>query len=539
MKIFRVIFALLLLIVMTSLLSCEAPCFHFDIEEKVIPPTCTEEGMTVHYCKNCDYSYTTETVLPKGHSFVSFVYAPNCENQGYTENVCECGYTYITNYVEPFGHVFEEKVTVASCDSQGYSTHTCKVCQYSYIDTYVSATGHSFATAITSPDCDSQGYTTYTCKCGFSYISDYITADGHDFKTKMFEPTCTVQGYTLYTCDCGFSYYSDYKEPVGHSLSATVTDVTCTDEGYTEYSCECGYSFFADFVAPQGHKFEKTVTMPTVSNMGYTEFSCECGFKYVGNYRFYSEILEDAYADNDTVIAKGIDISEANHLDKELNTYSITLDWEAIKAEGIEYVILKAGSTVRTENGVTKGGISRTFLDDYNAAKAAGLDVGVYFYTYAKNVEQIKKDAELLLTIIDGMKFEYPIYLDLEDESIKDLGASVLTEMCMEFFSILQEKGYYTGLYVNHNWLYNILQTEKMLDLFEVWYARHYYDLKYDSIPLDNQCAWNVDVFGEHLGMWQYTAKGELASVPEIPIDFNYSYKDYPKLIKELGFNGY
>ena len=102
--------------------------------------------------------------------------------------------------------------------------------------------------------------------------------------------------------------------------------------------------------------------------------------------------------------------------------------------------------------------------------------------------------------------------------------------MCVTFFSILQENGYYTGLYVNHEWLYNILQTEKMLDLFEIWYARYPQNV--------TEYVWDTEKYGEHLGMWQYTDKGSLAAIPEIDIDLNYAYKDYPTLIAKLGLNG-
>ena len=176
------------------------------------------------------------------------------------------------------------------------------------------------------------------------------------------------------------------------------------------------------------------------------------------------------------------------------------------------------------------GGIETTFEVDYSGARAAGLDIGVYFYTYAKNVSEIKKDAEFLVSILDGKKFEYPIYLDLEDESLADIEPSILTEMCVTFFSILQQNGYYTGLYVNNEWLNNILQTEKMLDLFEIWYARYPKNV--------TSYVWDVEKYGAHLGMWQYTDKGSLAAIPEIDIDMNYAYKDYPTLIAKLGLNG-
>ena len=74
------------------------------------------------------------------------------------------------------------------------------------------------------------------------------------------------------------------------------------------------------------------------------------------------------------------------------------------------------------------------------------------------------------------------------------------------------------------------LQTEKMLDLFEIWYARYPKNV--------TSYVWDVEKYGAHLGMWQYTDKGSLAAIPEIDIDMNYAYKDYPTLIAKLGLNG-
>jgi GH25 family lysozyme M1 (1,4-beta-N-acetylmuramidase) len=110
------------------------------------------------------------------------------------------------------------------------------------------------------------------------------------------------------------------------------------------------------------------------------------------------------------------------------------------------------------------------------------------------------------------------------------IAAPILTEMCLEFFTILQSEGYYTGLYVNNEFLNNILQTENMIELFEIWYARY---------PASSDSQWDVEKYGAHLGMWQYSDKGSFASVPDSPLDLNYAYKDYPTLIRQYGFNGY
>ena len=82
--------------------------------------------------------------------------------------------------------------------------------------------------------------------------------------------------------------------------------------------------------------------------------------------------------------------------------------------------------------------------------------------------------------------------------------------------------------------LFNILQTENMIDLFEIWYARYPNLQPYD---------WTVDSildypFGEPFGMWQYTMTGKLDPLLG-DVDFSYAYKDLPSLIKKHGFNGF
>ncbi len=578
--------------------SCKKKCKHENINVTVLDPTCTEGGYTTNVCLDCEYTYVSDEKDPKGHNIKATTVPPSCDEQGYTENACFCGYSFISSYVKPTGHDFRDSVISPDCEKPGYTVHICNKCDFQYIDEYTAALGHSFDEETVAPSCTEQGYTVYSCKCGYSYESDYVQTKGHDLVVEITDPTCTEQGfttytckcgytyvsdfvttlehsyneettsptciepgYTQYTCECGLSYRSEYVAATGHSLNKTIIAPTCADQGYTSYVCDCGYTYVSDYTSPKGHTytstvvnpicseagytvnvcncgysvnsnfvsatghdFEKKITMPTVSDMGYTEFYCiVCKMSYKGNYRFYSEILPNgAYADSTTVKAKGIDVSIWNH---PTNATGVPLqfDWNAIKNEGVDYVILKAGSTY--------SGKEYTFDIDYEGAKAAGVDVGVYFYTYAKTVSQIKSDAKQLLDILDGKQFEYPIYLDLEDESLRDIEPSVLTEMCMAFFTILQENGYYTGLYVNHDWLYNILQTEKMLDLFEIWYARYPQNV--------SGYVWDVNLYGDHLGMWQYTDKGSLNSIPNISFDLNYAYKDYPAIIKELGFNGY
>ena len=74
------------------------------------------------------------------------------------------------------------------------------------------------------------------------------------------------------------------------------------------------------------------------------------------------------------------------------------------------------------------------------------------------------------------------------------------------------------------------MQTDNILRLFEIWYARY---------PSGNDPVWNIEKYGKHLGLWQYSDKGTIDGIKDIPFDLNYAYKNYPDLIKQYGFNGF
>lgn len=575
-KLFLIFFALLSALL---LYSCDAKCEH-QYETSTIAPSCTEDGKTVSVCKSC--GDTKESILPAtGHGFTPKVTEATCESEGYTEFVCTCGHSYKTDLTSAKGHDYTYVVTSPKCTEAGYTTYSCKKCTFFYVSDVLPPTGHQLITLKSDSSCENEGYTQYSCSiCDYSYVSNYVAPLGHDILSVATDPTCTEGGFTTHSCaSCDFTYISDYTKPSGHNILTAVTSPKCMEGGYTEYFCsECDFSYRSDFTEPlyhsyceeiisgfsctvagevkytcfcgdaytvitppSGHTFNEIVTSPTVSDMGYTEYICECGFSYIGNYRFYSEILDNAYAGNDKVLARGIDISKWNHTVNSKGEFE-PIDWVALKEAGVDYVILKIGASLREGGDV--GGIEPTFEMDYQGAKAAGIDVGVYFFTYSTTVSGIRKDAELLLTYLEGKQFEYPIYLDLEPSENENyhpenIAAPILTEMLLNFFSILQKEGYYTGLYVNNEFLFNILQTDNMIELFEIWYARPpRLDSYVWSATDEDSFVWNTEKYGEHLGMWQYCWTGQLSPIKG-DVDFNYSYKYYPDIIKQYGFNGY
>ena len=465
--------------------SGESSCAHYyGAWETVTEATCTTEGVERSTCALC--GEVAERKIPyAAHEFERTIYVPTCQKAGYTRYQCACGYTVDTDPVPAAPHTLTKK-TVA-------------------------------------PTCKERGYTHYECACGYAYGGDFVPVIPHNPVPTVVAPTCEEEGHTHYACACGYEYDADFVAPSGHRLSEEVVPPTCTAPGATHYEClDCDYEYDVAFVQPLGHDFESTVVRPTATWPGYTDLSCTvCDYACKTDYIYYSDILENAYVSSSEVVAQGLDVSKWNHqLDSDGNY--LPLDWNAIKAAGYDFVILKAGGSK---------GAEPTFEMDYAAAKEAGLDVGAYFYTYALTVEAIEADVQAFLTYLDGKQFEYPVYLDIEDPSQMELGKNHLSDMCEAFLTTLQSEGYYAALYTNNNWLTTLLDTPRFVSRYDIWYAR----------PLTNIVeppAWDEDKYGKQLGMWQYTWEGSIEGVGE-PFDLNYAYRDYPAIMKEWGLNGY
>lgn len=401
---------------------------------------------------------------------------------------------------------------------------------------------------VVEPTHEKQGRTVYRCNdCEYEYSSDYTAPLGHTTAQEVHEPTCTEQGYTYNYCQCGYHYTSDYTPPLGHTLSISTVAPTCDTEGYKIADCSvCGEHYTFDIASPLGHSLNVDRTFVSAREQhASSHYTCDvCELDYVGDHVFYHDIYKGAYVENTLTLAKGVDVSYYQH-DCESGEY-LPLDWVKIKEQGFDFAILRAGY-MKSDNILF---VDPVFEMNYRDAKAAGLDVGVYFYSYAYSVEDAKAEAEALLTLLDGKQFEYPIFFDIEysDETIanKELTAFELTEICTEFISIIQQNGYYGALYTNNKWLTQYFETEKVTTLFDIWYARYT-----SSDIVITEGVWSTEKYGTQMAMWQFSETGtiegltykhstnKLLGTKDILFDLNYCYKDYPTLIKSAGLNGY
>ena len=399
--------------------------------------------------------------------------------------------------------------------------------------------GHDHLTAVdVAPTCGEEGYTLNTCtECNAEFKTNYKLPTGHMLTETVFSPTCESEGYTLYTCVCGYSFRSSALPPAGHSYKTETVAATCSAAGYTEYLCTvCEHTYRANYVSATGHDMRPSVYAPTTDSAGHTEYTCSvCKYSYITDISFYRDAYGGGYVSSD-VIAKGIDVSKWQHTLNSDGTYK-PLDWSAIKAAGIDFVILRAGYTGSGSGSIN---IDPVFEMDYRDAKAAGLMVGAYYYSVAINEKKLNNEINALLGILRGKQFEYPIYLDVEDEQMaKEEQREALTRLCLTYINIMRENGYYGAIYANQNWLNNYLYRKTLEGYCDVWYA-HYTSAT--SVTVGDEFVWDHEKFGKQLGMWQYTNKGliENSGIDKMStVDMNYSYKDYPTIIRKYGLNGF
>lgn len=233
------------------------------------------------------------------------------------------------------------------------------------------------------------------------------------------------------------------------------------------------------------------------------------------NGRFLDYRPEDVYYDmtinilteERKVLKKGIDVSYAQG----------DIDWKKVKDSGVEFAIIRAGRG-------RAGSANQMKEDDYfrqniKGAQANGIDVGVYFYSYATSVSEAKEEARFLLDIIDGYKIQYPVILDMEEEFQSGIGTKKLTNMIEAFFEVLMEEKYFPMFYSYKSWLEENLDMT-ILDKYAIWLAQIGDEVTYDG--------------GYYI--WQYSFKGKVNGI-STDVDLDYSYRDFPAILKKYGLN--
>lgn len=203
----------------------------------------------------------------------------------------------------------------------------------------------------------------------------------------------------------------------------------------------------------------------------------------------------------------GIDVSEHNGV----------LDWDAIKAGGIQFVIIRSSYGHFVED--------KQFRRNVTECDRIGMPYGLYHYSYVATDEQMAQEASGFIGLCKTCKPSYPCYIDMEDadgwKRSQGVNDARNVETCFYTCSQLEENGFYAGIYANLDWWVNHLNSSR-LDRFDKWVAQ-----------------WaSVNTYTKPYQIWQFTSDGKIAGYSG-RMDMNYCYVDYPALIISKGFNGY
>lgn len=197
---------------------------------------------------------------------------------------------------------------------------------------------------------------------------------------------------------------------------------------------------------------------------------------------------------------KGIDVS-ANQGN---------INWKAVANYGMGFAILRI-----TEKGNV---IDPTFERNYKGCVDNKIPVGVYKYSYATSIEQIKTEANIVIKTLNKRKLDYPVFLDLENECQRNISKSVMMQMINAFRAIIVKAGYKFGIYCGESW-YNIYLPDGAKK-YDCWIA-HYPD------PDDGTMQTRVKP-GTGIG-WQYSSKATIYGI-STKVDRSVFYKDYSSI---------
>ena len=195
--------------------------------------------------------------------------------------------------------------------------------------------------------------------------------------------------------------------------------------------------------------------------------------------------------------ARGIDVSKWNG----------SIDWKAVRNEGIEFVIIRCGYRGSSQGALIE---DPTFRTNIKGAQAAGLKVGVYFFTQAVNEAEAVEEASMVIELCKGYGLSFPVYLDVEGSNGRGdaISAAQRTANIKAFCGTIQNAGYKAGVYANKTWFTSKINTSQLTS-YKIWLAQYAASPSYNATRYD---------------MWQHTSKGKVSGISG-NVDLNILYR--------------
>ncbi len=197
----------------------------------------------------------------------------------------------------------------------------------------------------------------------------------------------------------------------------------------------------------------------------------------------------------------------------DVSDYQFGTDWQQLARQGVDFAILRVGYRGYTQGALREDSSFRTFV---RGARAAGIDVGAYFFSQAVTVQEAIMEADYVLGLLDGVPLDLPVYFDWEpvfadDSRTASFDASRLTNIAAAFCRVVEQGGCSAGIYLNRQQGYYQYDLSRLAD-WSLWVA------DYNDYP-DFYYAFD---------MWQYSDSAALDGVPT-QADLNFLFVPSPR----------
>ena len=251
------------------------------------------------------------------------------------------------------------------------------------------------------------------------------------------------------------------------------------------------------------------VAIGDISVLIKTEEEVDAMAEDAGRIEEGTETTETTELRTSSVASAGIDVSRWN---EEIN-------WNKVKDAGVKYAIIRAGY---------RGSVSGALVEDWyfkknvEGATAAGIPVGLYFFTQATNEVEAVEEASMVLSLCKDYDITYPIFVDTEgaggEGRADDLDVKTRTAICQAFCETIRSGGYQAGIYASKNWLINNIDTSVLTDDIYIWLAEY----------------GDATTYNGKYHMWQYTSSGRVLGI-EGRVDLNLSFLE-PEVKKDVKY---
>lgn len=223
-----------------------------------------------------------------------------------------------------------------------------------------------------------------------------------------------------------------------------------------------------------------------------------------------SDFTQDDFTTNADGLPEYTGDAYDTRLGVDVSFYQGEIDWEAVAADGVEFAMIRCGYR-GSESGTIV--VDEQFENNINGALAAGLDVGVYFFSQSTGAIEAAEEANFVLDLISGYDVTMPVAFDwepLEGSRAEDIDRSELTASAVVFCEMVKDAGYTPCVYLYRYTGYYEYMMERLAD-YELWVGA------LGSWP---------DFYYRHM-LWQFSMTGRVEGI-DADVDLDYHFIPRP-----------